>query len=68
MSSTEWTVGGGHKIDQIVEEFRFMTSILGPDGALHRVADAYKMRLDTVQTYIVKAGAANFPDRRGAAA
>lgn len=68
MSSTEWAVGDGHKIDQIVEEFRFMASILGPEGALHRVADAYKMRLDTVQTYIVKAGAGNFQDRRGTAA
>lgn len=68
MSTIGWTVGDGHKIDQIVEEFRFMASILGPEGALHRVADAYKMRLDTVQTYIVKAGAASFPDRRGAAA
>lgn len=45
-----------HRIRQIVEEYVFMSSILGPRAAMHRVADAYGLQLKTVQRYLYEFG------------
>lgn len=38
------------------EEFRFISSLIGPQGALYRLADAYALSLESMRTKLRKAG------------
>lgn len=38
------------------EEFRFISSLIGPQGALYRLADAYSLSLESMRTKLRKAG------------
>ena len=45
-----------HRNEQVVDEYEFMASIIGPRAAMHRVADAYGLQLKTVQRYLYEFG------------
>ncbi len=38
------------------EEFRFISSLIGPQGALYRLANAYGLSLESMRTKLRKAG------------
>lgn len=45
-----------YRNEQVVDEYVFMASIIGPRAAMHRVADAYGLQLKTVQCYLCEFG------------
>lgn len=44
------------KTEIYAEEFRFISSLIGPQAALYRLADAYKIGLESMRTELRRGG------------